>query len=401
MLSLLPKKKGKRKRKKNFTYRQVQRPRRPQRRGHGLQRRRVPRQSRRQSEQSRREDDGHDSRGVDLKGQVRRPREASRASRSGARGARATGGGPVPRRVVDRDLALCLLHVDHAQRRGEEGEAVKSEGELVGRGERGGGVRGRRGCGLCCPAAASGGGGVGGDFRRALVCGLRQGGADRGRERGGDVGSDEDGGPVLSFEFFFQVFLFLRRKKISTTEEKIVSKLFFLSLFPPFLPVADLELRDDVSNMDQNHRPGHQRGPRGDRPLGAPVLYIGPHITQLARRLRRSKDEGEPALVELEAGLALRALLPLELFEGREGGGEELEDDGGVDVGDDSVVVFVVVFGWEREIEEVLKESERVFRKKEPENENEKKTPKTKTKKKKKNEKKNPLLTPKKTARRG
>ena len=181
----------------------------------------------------------------------------------------------------------------------------------------------------------------------------------------------------MSFEFFFQVFLFLRRKKISTTEEKIVSKLFFLSLFPPFLPVADLELRDDVSNMDQNHRPGHQRGPRGDRPLGAPVLYIGPHITQLARRLRRSKDEGEPALVELEAGLALRALLPLELFEGREGGGEELEDDGGVDVGDDSVVVFVVVFGWEREIEEVLKESERVFRKKEPENENEKKKKKT------------------------
>jgi len=41
--------------------------------------------------------------------------------------------------------------------------------------------------------------------------------------------------------------------------------------------------------------------------------------------------------------LALGSFLALELFEGREGRCEELEDDGGVDVGDDSVDVLVAL----------------------------------------------------------
>lgn len=95
--------------------------------------------------------------------------------------------------------------------------------------------------------------------------------------------------------------------------------------------------------MHQDHCPCHQRGPRSQRPLRGPVLDEGPHVRQLPGRLRRREDQGEPPLVELEAGLALGSFLALELFEGREGRCEELEDDGGVDVGDDSVDVLVAL----------------------------------------------------------
>ena len=164
----------------------------------------------------------------------------------------------------------------------------------------------------------------------------------------------------VSFRFFFPVFEGGGRKNLSKKSffaplpapaRRKIRNSFFDPLPLPartgrkktsllFLPVPDLELRDHVSDLHQHHRPSHQRRPRSQSPLGAPVLDVRPDITQLARRLRDSENQSEAPLVELEAGLALGPLLSLEFFQGREGGGEELEDDGGVDVGDDAGVFF-------------------------------------------------------------
>lgn len=105
-------------------------------------------------------------------------------------------------------------------------------------------------------------------------------------------------------------------------------------------PVPDLELRDHVRDLHQDHRAGHQRQARGYGPLAAPVLDVRADVAQLASGLRDGKDERKPSLVELKARLALRPLLSLELLERGEGRSEELEDDGGVDVGDDPVFAF-------------------------------------------------------------
>jgi hypothetical protein len=202
------------------THRQVERPRGPQRRSHGLQARGVPHEARRERQQRRREDDGHDTGRVDFERKIRRAREAAGARGSRARSAGPPHGGPVPGRVVDRDLALGLLDVDHPEGGGEEGEAVESQREFVRRGESGGGVcrRGRGGFGPA-GAGARGSGSVAGDFggrRCPLVGGLRQRGADGGRQGGSDVGRDEDGGPGK----FFSSFVFEKSEKKKTREKK-------------------------------------------------------------------------------------------------------------------------------------------------------------------------------------
>ena len=106
------------------------------------------------------------------------------------------------------------------------------------------------------------------------------------------------------------------------------------------LPVPDLELRDHISDMHQDHRPGYQGCARCQSPFWTPIFDKRPHIRELPGGLRDRKDEGQPSLVELKTGLALGPLFTLELFQGGEGSGEELQDDGGVDVRDDAVDFF-------------------------------------------------------------
>lgn len=84
--------------------------------------------------------------------------------------------------------------------------------------------------------------------------------------------------------------------------------------------------------MYQNHCACCQADAVDKQPVEAKVSDIGADVGQLTHRLSYGKDQGCQLLVQLEPGPALGPLLALQLLQGGEAGGQQLQDDGCIDV---------------------------------------------------------------------